>query len=101
VNQNVTITFNPQYVITWIIIGLIAGFLASLLIRGRGLGTLGNIIVGLIGAVIGGLIFTVLNIQVPPEWAGGITLRWVDIIVSFIGALLVLLITGFWRYRRL
>jgi uncharacterized membrane protein YeaQ/YmgE (transglycosylase-associated protein family) len=101
VNSSVTITFVPEQIITWVIIGLIAGFLAGLLVRGRGLGTLGNIVVGLVGALLGGFIFTVLRIQVPPEWAGGITLRWVDIIVAFIGAVLILLVTGVWRYRRL
>ena len=45
-NQPVTVTFVPEQVITWIVIGLIAGFLASIFVRGRGLGLLGNVIVG-------------------------------------------------------
>ncbi|MFN8374768.1 MAG: GlsB/YeaQ/YmgE family stress response membrane protein [Anaerolineae bacterium] len=99
-NQPVTITFVPEQIVTWVIIGLIAGFLAGLLVRGRGFGTLGNLIIGLIGAVVGGFLFTLFNVQVPGELAGGITLRWIDIIVAFIGAIVVLLILGLWRSRR-
>jgi uncharacterized membrane protein YeaQ/YmgE (transglycosylase-associated protein family) len=96
----VTITFVPEQIITWVIIGLIAGFLAALLVRGRGMGTLGNVFVGLIGAVVGGFLFTLCRIQVPAELQGGISLRWIDIIVAFIGAVLILLVLGVWRYRR-
>lgn len=99
-NQAVTVQFVPANVITWIIIGLVAGFLASLVVRGRGFGTLGNIIIGLIGAVVGGFLFTILNVQFPAELAGGMTFRWIDIIVAFVGAVLILLILGLWRSRR-
>lgn len=46
----------------WIIIGLIAGWLAGKLSRGRGFGCLADIILGLIGALLGGWIFTKLGI---------------------------------------
>lgn len=98
-NQPVTITFVPEQLITWLIIGLIAGFLASVLVRGRGLSTLSSIIVGLVGAFVGGLLFTLLRLQVSPALAGGITLRYIDIIVAFIGALLVLLLVSGFRRR--
>lgn len=93
-NQPVTISFVPEQLITWLIIGLVAGFLATVLVRGRRFGTLGNIIVGLIGALVGGFLFSILGLQVSPALAGGITLRYIDIIVSFIGAVLVLAIVG-------
>lgn len=98
-NQPVTVTFVPEQIITWLIIGLIAGFLASILVRGRRFGTLSSIIIGLLGAFVGGLIFTVLRIQVSPALAGGITLRYIDIIIAFIGALIVLILVNgiFWR----
>jgi uncharacterized membrane protein YeaQ/YmgE (transglycosylase-associated protein family) len=98
-NQPVTITFVPEQVITWIIVGLIAGSLAGMLIRGRGLGFLSSVIVGLLGGLFGGFLFSILGIQIPV--AGGITLGWADIIVSFIGAVIILLLFGgFYRYRR-
>lgn len=50
--------------IGWIIIGLIAGWLTGHLTRGRGFGCLVDVILGLIGAVIGGWIFSKLGIQV-------------------------------------
>jgi len=89
-NQPVTVTFVPEQIITWLIIGLVAGYLASVLIRGRNMSIGSSIIVGLIGAVIGGLIFALLRIQVPASLMGGITIRYVDVIVSFIGAIIVL-----------
>ncbi len=98
-NQPLTITFVPEQVITWLIIGLIAGFAASVLVRGRRLGTISSIIVGLIGALVGGLLFTLLRIQVSPALASGITLRYIDMIVAFIGALLVLIVVSGLRGR--
>ncbi len=46
----------------WIVLGLIAGWLAGKLARGRGFGCIGDILLGLIGSVIGGWIFTKLGI---------------------------------------
>jgi uncharacterized membrane protein YeaQ/YmgE (transglycosylase-associated protein family) len=46
----------------WIIIGLLAGWLAGLISRGAGFGCLGNIGLGLIGSVLGGWIFSKLGI---------------------------------------
>ena len=48
--------------IGWIIIGLLAGWLAGKLSRGRGFGCITNVILGLIGAVLGGWIFWKLGI---------------------------------------
>lgn len=97
-NNAVTITFVPEQLVTWLIIGLIAGFLASILVRGRRLGTVTSIIIGLVGAIIGGLLFTLLGLQVSPALAGGITLRYIDIIIAFIGAVIVLILAStVWR----
>jgi len=49
--------------IGWIVIGLLAGWIAGHLARGRGFGCLVDVILGLIGAVIGGWIFTRLGIS--------------------------------------
>jgi uncharacterized membrane protein YeaQ/YmgE (transglycosylase-associated protein family) len=48
--------------LSWILIGLIAGWLAGKISRGRGFGCIGNVLIGLVGAVLGGWIFTKLNI---------------------------------------
>lgn len=81
------------------IIGLIAGILAGILVRGQRAGFIGSIVVGLLGALFGGLLFSLLGVQVPAELAGGITLRWADMIVAFIGAVIILIVFG-GLYRR-
>ena len=52
----------PQSIIAWIIIGLVAGWLAGTLFHGRGFGCLADIVLGMVGAIIGGWIFTQLHI---------------------------------------
>ena len=52
----------PQSVIAWLLIGLIAGWLAGKVSRGRGFGCIADILIGLIGALLGGWIFTKLGI---------------------------------------
>ncbi len=99
-NQAVTITFVPEQILTWVIIGLIAGVFAGMLVRGRRFGLLTSIVVGLLGALLGGFLFSVLRIQLPVT--GGLTLSWSDILVAFIGAVIILILFGgFYRYRRI
>lgn len=102
-NQSVTVSFVPEQLITWVIIGLIAGLLAGLLIRGRGLGFVSSVVLGLFGAVLGGFLFTVLGLQVPAAFSGGLTLAWSDVLIAFIGAVIILVIFGgfYGRRRRL
>lgn len=52
----------PNSLFSWILLGLIAGWLAGKLARGRGFGCIGDVILGLIGSVVGGWIFTKLGI---------------------------------------
>lgn len=52
----------PRGVIGWVIIGLIAGWLAGKVSRGRGFGCIANVLLGLVGAVLGGWIFSQLGI---------------------------------------
>jgi uncharacterized membrane protein YeaQ/YmgE (transglycosylase-associated protein family) len=98
--DTITIQFTVTGVITWIIVGLIAGFLAGLLVRGRGYSTVTSVIVGLVGAFVGGFLVTYFKIAPPAFLAGGITINYFDIVVSFIGAALVLIVLGFlFRHR--
>ena len=53
---------SPRSFLGWIFLGLIAGWLAGKLARGRGFGCIGDILLGLIGSVVGGWIFTKLGI---------------------------------------
>ncbi len=73
-------------ILSWLVVGLIAGFLASRVMRGGGSGLIGDIIVGIVGALIGGfLAATLLNI---PDAVNGINLT--SIIVAFVGAVILL-----------
>jgi uncharacterized membrane protein YeaQ/YmgE (transglycosylase-associated protein family) len=100
-NQPITISFTLGSLITWLIVGAIAGFLAGALIRGRRFGFVTSVIVGLIGALIGGFLVTVLHIPIPAILDTPIDIKWRDIIIAFIGAVVLLLILGlFYRYRR-
>jgi uncharacterized membrane protein YeaQ/YmgE (transglycosylase-associated protein family) len=99
--QTVTVTFDIQQVITWAIIGVIAGALAGILIRGRRFSALTSLLTGIVGALVGGVIFNFLNIPISPALLDGITIRWIDIIVAFVGAVIVLLIIGaLYGFRR-
>ncbi len=82
--------------IFWIVVGLIAGFLASVVMRGGGYGIVGDIIVGIVGALIGGFIMNALGFS-----TGG-NIIW-SIVVAFIGACILIailrLISGGTRRR--
>jgi uncharacterized membrane protein YeaQ/YmgE (transglycosylase-associated protein family) len=72
--------------IAWIIIGLVAGWLASAFMGSRR-GCLGNLLLGLIGALVGGVLFSLLGI-------GGATNIVGSILIATIGAVLILAIFG-------
>jgi uncharacterized membrane protein YeaQ/YmgE (transglycosylase-associated protein family) len=75
-----------ETVIVWLLVGLIAGWLASQVVRGGGSGVVTDIVVGIVGAFIGGMIFRAEHWRVP---FGGYTGM---IFVAFCGAALLLLI---------
>ena len=58
----VVVQWWPRGILAWILLGLVAGWLAGKLARGRGFGCITDIILGLIGSVVGGWIFTKLGI---------------------------------------
>ena len=76
-------------VLAWIVIGLIAGWLATLILGGRG-GLLHNLAVGLVGAFVGGILFGSLGIVPKPGFIG-------ELISATVGAIVFLLI---WRAIR-
>ena len=73
-------------ILSWLVVGLVAGFLASQVMRGGGYGLVGDIIVGIVGALIGGfLAATLLNI---PDAVNGINLT--SILVACVGAVILI-----------
>jgi uncharacterized membrane protein YeaQ/YmgE (transglycosylase-associated protein family) len=71
-------------VIWWLLVGLIAGFLASVVMRGGGYGVVGDIIIGIVGAILGGFLAGLLGIG-----ASGFV---GTIIIAFIGACILIAI---------
>jgi uncharacterized membrane protein YeaQ/YmgE (transglycosylase-associated protein family) len=73
-------------ILSWIVVGLIAGWLAGMVMRGGGYGLVGDIIVGVVGGLIGGWLGTsVLHIGAD---VNGINLE--SILVAFCGAVVLL-----------
>ncbi len=75
----------PGGVIAWLIVGLIAGWLAGRVMKGGGYGLVGDIIVGIVGAFLGGLLTSLLGLS-------GTTGLLGSIVVAFIGAVLLIAI---------
>jgi len=78
--------------LTWIIVGLVAGVLASLVVGG-GFGIIGDIIIGIVGAFVGGWIFSKLGVDSPFVGLAG------TIFVAFIGAVVLLFLLRLIRRR--
>ena len=73
-------------VLAWIVVGLIAGWLAGQVMKGGGYGMVADIILGLLGGVLGGWIFEKLGVSTGGGMIG-------SIIVAFIGAVILVGIT--------
>lgn len=65
-------------IIVFLLVGLLAGWIASGLVEGQGLGTLGDMLVGIIGAFVGGFIFNIFGLTAYGFWA--------SLVMSVIGA---------------
>ena len=73
-------------VVSWIVVGLIAGWLAGQVMKGSGYGVLVDIVLGILGGVVGGWIFGMLGV-----WPGGGLIG--SIVVAFVGAVVLVSIT--------
>ena len=81
-----------QSIVIWLIVGGVTGWLAGLVVKGFGFGLIGNIIVGIVGAIVAGWLLPRIGI--------GAIVRQpiVDAIIhAFIGAVILLLILGLIR----
>lgn len=76
---------SAEILLIWLLVGAIAGWLASVVVRGGGLGLLGDIVVGIIGAFIGSWLLARLGVHVGVGIVGAI-------ITAAIGAIVLLLI---------
>jgi uncharacterized membrane protein YeaQ/YmgE (transglycosylase-associated protein family) len=83
-------------ILAWIVVGLIAGWLAGKVTRGSGFGLIGDIILGVVGALLGGFLAT--NLFGMADSISGFNLG--TIIVAFIGAVIVVVVIGLFNGRR-
>jgi uncharacterized membrane protein YeaQ/YmgE (transglycosylase-associated protein family) len=59
-----------EYIVIWLIIGAAAGWLAGMIVKGGGFGLLGDIVVGIVGAFVGGALVTMLGVSIAPGLVG-------------------------------
>jgi len=71
-------------IIWFILIGLVAGWLAGQIMKGSSFGVIGDIVVGILGAVVGGMLFNMLGVP----WGG----LFGSLVVATIGAILLIFI---------
>ena len=89
---------NTESLIVWVIVGAVAGWLASIVMKTNGQqGLFADIIVGVVGGVIGGFLFNALGV------GGAVTgFNVTSLVVAFVGAIVLLVvIRAFSRGRRL
>jgi uncharacterized membrane protein YeaQ/YmgE (transglycosylase-associated protein family) len=72
--------------LAWIVLGLISGFIASRIVNQSGAGTLMDIVLGVVGAVVGGWLFNTIG------HAGVTGLNLYSILVAVVGAVVVLIV---------
>ena len=82
-----------ETILLWAVIGLVAGWLASAVVGG-GFGLIGDIVVGVVGAFLGGFLFRQLGVSSPVGGIAG------TIFVAFIGAVVLLLLLRLIRSPR-
>jgi uncharacterized membrane protein YeaQ/YmgE (transglycosylase-associated protein family) len=77
-------------ILLWIVVGLIAGWLAGLVTKGSGYGILGDVILGVVGALLGGFVATRFFGLADPISGFNIT----TILIAFIGAVVIVVVVG-------
>jgi uncharacterized membrane protein YeaQ/YmgE (transglycosylase-associated protein family) len=80
-------------ILSWIVVGLIAGWLAGSVMRGRGFGIVGNIIIGILGALIGG--FLAQALFKIPDAVNGFNL--LSVLIAAVGAIILIAILRLFR----
>lgn len=79
-----SVALAPGGVLAWIVAGLVAGWLAGLIVRGRGFGCLGDIVLGIVGALIGGFVVSFLPLNLSGSYG-----FWGTVVIAFLGALIL------------
>jgi len=81
-------------ILSWIVLGLVVGWLAGMVMKGGGYGILGDIVVGIVGALIGGFIASALGL-------GDVTgFNVSSVIIAFVGAVILIAVLRMFSSRR-
>lgn len=79
-------------ILGWIIIGGIAGWIASLMWKGSGSGLLINIVLGIAGGIVGGFVFGLLGMESTGTWG--------SLVTAVVGAFILLWLRAFFRHTK-
>jgi uncharacterized membrane protein YeaQ/YmgE (transglycosylase-associated protein family) len=82
----VSVTLDPGSILIWALIGLVAGFLASKVMTGHGKGVVLDVVVGVIGAIVGGFFARYLGVTTSAASHS----IFIEIIIAFVGAIILL-----------
>jgi uncharacterized membrane protein YeaQ/YmgE (transglycosylase-associated protein family) len=96
----VSVTLDPGSILIWALIGLVAGFLASKVMTGHGKGVVMDIVVGVIGAIVGGFLARYFGVTTSAASHSIV----IEIIIAFVGAIIllaVLRLAGVGKRRRI
>lgn len=99
-DTTVSVSTSVGQILTWIVIGLVAGFAASLVVRGRTSSPWTLMVIGILGGILGGFLFEFLGAEPTGILGGEIVIRWMDIVAAFVGALLIFLVASMFYRRR-
>lgn len=97
-------TFNTPILANWtsytpwielIVVGVVAGLVLDVILRGKGYGFIGNTLIGLVGAIIGGFIWEKLIKNQVPINLGSITISWTMVLAALLGSGLLILLINF------
>ncbi len=81
-----------MYFLWYLLIGLVAGYVASLIVKGSGSGLIVNLVIGILGSFIGGWLFGLMGIVAMGTWG--------SILTSIAGAVVLLLIVSLFTRRK-
>jgi uncharacterized membrane protein YeaQ/YmgE (transglycosylase-associated protein family) len=80
-------------IIIWLIIGGLAGWLAGKILQGAGFGLIGNVVIGICGAVLAGWLLPIIGVHIGTGFIP-------ELINALIGALVILIVLGAVQRRR-
>jgi len=85
--------------VVWLVLGVLAGSFAGALVtrKGAGFGLVTNLLFGLAGALVGGVLFDALDVELD---LGSVTLQYDRLVAAFVGALIVIVVARFLESRR-